>query len=285
MATSNINPARIDHQAGYAAHRAATSPWAKGLARAGYATRGVIYLLIGVFAARASIGSGSPTDRKGALLAIYHEPFGTVLLAIIAVGLVGYALWHVIRALVDPEGKGTDAKGLITRAAYLGIAISYGALAAAVIRLLSGTGSTGKSSDATAQDWTATLLSKPFGVGLVVLVGVIVLIIAGVLYVQAWTARFERSLNLGMAGEKRKGIVMLGRVGYAALGFVFTVIGIFLIVAALHHNPHQARGIGGTLVLLAQQPFGQLLLLLVALGLVAYGIYSFAEARYHRIGI
>jgi hypothetical protein len=120
-------------------------------------------------------------------------------------------------------------------------------------------------------------------VGLVVIVGLVVLGIAAALYYRAYSAEFRQQLRPA-PGEIGNAIVTLGRLGYAALGVVFTIIGIFLIVAAFQHNPGAAKGLGGALQTLLQQPFGHVLLLIVALGLIAYGLYSLAEARYRRIG-
>src|SRR5579872_514931 len=98
---------------------AATSPAMTLLARVGYAAKGIVYLIIGGLSAKVALGEGgSATDRNGALRAIHEQPFGRFLLAIVAIGLVGYALWSLIQALVDPEHEGTDAKGLAARVGY-----------------------------------------------------------------------------------------------------------------------------------------------------------------------
>ena len=148
-----------------------------------------------------------------------------------------------------------------------------------------GTGNGGQSSTVKTQDWTAKLLDLPFGRVLVILVGLIVLAVAGYLYYKAYSANFQQRLSLtGLGAQMKKGAIALGRVGYAALGVVFTVISIFLIVAAFQHNASKAVGLDGALKDLAHQPFGLILLGIVALGLIAYGLYSFVEARYRRIG-
>ena len=158
--------------------------------------------------------------------------------------------------------------------------MAFGALQAVI-----GSGSVGKGSTANTQDWTATLLKQPFGVALVVLVGLVVLGVAFYLFYKAYSANFQSRLNLASLGAQAKKVVIsLGRFGYAALGVVFSIIGIFLMVAAFQHNASEAKGLDTALQELAKQSFGQLLLGIVALGLVAYGIYSFAEARYRRIG-
>ena len=135
------------HQAERMARNAATSRWMSRLARLGYATKGVVYLIIGGLAAQLAIGhGGSATDQRGALQTIYAQPFGKFLLAIVALGLLGFALWCFIQALFDTEGKGRDAKGVIERLGYAMVGVSYGALAFGASQLVTGTGSGGKSS-------------------------------------------------------------------------------------------------------------------------------------------
>lgn len=267
------------------ARRTVNTPWAQRLARAGYVAKGIVYILIGVLAVRTAVGAGgTPTDRRGALLTIYHEPFGRALLVLITIGLAAFGLWSLVQALLDTDRKGTDAKGIVERIGYGVVGFSYLGLAIAAGRLATGTGGAGQGSNASTQDWTARLLDKPLGVALVILVGLIVLGVAVALVQRAWTAKFQQELELGRMSEAaRRGVIALGRVGFAALGFVFAVIGLFLIVAAVKHDPHQAKGLGGALTTTAQQPFGPALLIVVALGLVAYGVYSLAQARYRRI--
>jgi hypothetical protein len=265
---------------------AASSPEMTLLARAGYAAKGIVYLIVGALAAKVALGDGgSTTDRNGALRAIYEQPFGKFLLAIVAVGLVGYALWSLIQALVDPDHQGTDAKGIAARLAYGAVGVSYAALALAAGQLVIGTGSGGKSSDTTTRDWTARLLTLPFGPFLVVLAGLVVIAVAGFLFYRAYAAEFTKTLDLAEMGtEGRKWIIALGRGGYAALGVVFGIVGVFLIVAALRNNAGAAKGLGGALRELAQQPYGHVLLGIVAIGLLAYGFFSLAQARYRRLG-
>ncbi len=272
--------------AGRAARNAATGKWMSLLARLGYAVKGVVYLIIGGLAMALAVGhGGEATDQRGALRTIYVQPLGKFLLVVVGIGLVGFALWSFIQALFDTEGKGSDAKGIIGRIGYAGVGVAYGALAFGAFQLVTGTGNVGKSTTASTQDWTAKLLKLPFGVPLVVIVGLVVIGIAFYLFSKAYSAKFQRRLNLAsLNGHLRKWVVNLGRFGYAALGVVFTIIGIFLIVAAIQHNPREARGLDSALQELLRQPFGPVLLAVIALGLIAYGVYSFVEARYRRVG-
>ena len=264
---------------------AATRSGFTGLARLGYLAKGLVYVIIGLLAALAASGlGGGTTDRQGAIETIHQEPFGQILLGLVALGLVGYALWSFIRAAFDPEGEGTGPQGLLTRIGYGGAGISHAALAFAALQLLIGSGNAGKSSDASAQDWTARLLQQPYGPILVVIVGLVVLGVALAQFYQAYTAKFQKYLRLGqLSAEGTHWIVRLGRLGLAARGVVFGIIGLFLIVAAWRHNPGEARGLGGALQELARQPFGNVLLGVVALGLLAYGIYTVAQARYRQV--
>ena len=117
MKNAPINAAKtVAHDAGRTARRTATNPWSTRLARCGFATRGVIYLLIGVLAGKAAIGAGGKTtDNTGALATLYQQPFGRFLVGIVAIGLFAYALWLFVEAALDPEGKGTEARDVATR--------------------------------------------------------------------------------------------------------------------------------------------------------------------------
>ena len=268
---------------------AASSRWMTILARLGYAAKGVVYLIIGWLAVQVAIGAGGKTtDQRGALQVISEQPFGKFLLALVIIGLIGFAIWCFLQAWFDTEGKGNDIKGIIGRLGYAITGISYAILAFGAFQLVTrtGTGSATKSTTASTQDVTAQLLNHSWGVVAVVILGLIVIGVAFYMFAKAYTAKFQKRLRLtGLSAQLKRGVIFLGRFGYAALGVVFSIIGIFLIVAAVQHNPHEAKGLDSVLRTLVQQPFGPWLLGIVALGLVAYGVYSFVEARYRQVGV
>jgi hypothetical protein len=280
MAQTSVASAK---QSARSAGRAARGPGAEVLARLGYVAKGVVYVIIGLLAARVAIGSGGKTtDTKGALTAIYHEPFGKGLLIAVTVGLVGYALWCFLRSFLDVDDRGSDAKGIVARIAYAVVGIIYVSLAYAAIRLVSGSGSTGKSSDTSTQDWTAKLLQQSYGVPLVIAAGIVIIAVAAYLVYYAYSAEFLKRFG-SMSGTERSWIKRFGQIGYVAQAVVFGEIGLFLIVAANRRNAHAAKGIGGSLKQLTTEPYGHVLLALVAIGFVIYGLYSFAQARFRRI--
>ena len=257
-------------------------PWMERLARLGYATEGVVYTLIGLLAAGAALGTeGRTTGQRGALEIVAGSPFGGVLLGLIALGFLGYALWRSVQAIADPDREGTDVKALGKRVGYGVSALVYAGLAFSAVGLILGSGSEG---DGSPDDWTALLLSWPLGQALVVGVGIAVVGVGLHELYQAYKAEFLEYLKLGEMGEKmRTWTERWGRLGIAARGIVFGVVGTFLIRAAVQYDPQEARGLGGALQTLAQQPFGRWLLGAVALGLVAYGLFMLSVARYRRI--
>jgi hypothetical protein len=264
--------------------RTATDPTAVLIGRAGFAARGAVYVIVGWLAVLAAFNGAAATDKQGALEAIGQLPLGSVLLAVVAAGLFAYALWNLIRAVFDPERRGHDAKGLVTRAGYAVVGVSYGGLALGAAQFALGSGTAGKGSDASTQDGTAQLLQAPFGPPLVMAIGAILLAIAAVEFVKAYTGSFVKDLSLGALGtEARRWVERLGRMGLTARGVVFALIGIFLIQASRQQDAGAAVGLGGALNKLAEQPFGQILLGVVAAGLCMYGLFSFVEARYGRL--
>lgn len=283
----HLSTAGAAHQAGRAARHTASGPWTTALARCGYAAKGIVYLIIGWLTLLAAVGAGGRvTDTKGAILTIYDQPFGKVLLAIVVVGLFGFALWSVAQAWLDTEGKGKKPGGIVARLGYAVVGVSYLILSFTALQLVLGAGHGGKSSDATTQGWTAQLLTVPFGRALVVVVGIVILGVALYMFYKAYSAHFQRRLNLaGLSETARNAVVLGGRCGYAAIGVVFVVIGIFMIIAGARHNAHVAKGLAGALRELALQPYGSLVLGIVALGLLIYGLYSLAEARFRRVGV
>ena len=140
-----------------------------------------------------------------------------------------------------------------------------------------------KSSDASTKDWTATLLKQSYGTTVVVFAGLAVAAVALFLFYYAYSAQFMRMFS-GVDSHLRPLIQKLGQIGYAAQGVVLAEIGLFLIVAARQHNAGAARGIGGALQQLTREPYGHVLLGVVAVGFLAYGVFGFAQARFRSIG-
>jgi type IV secretory pathway VirB2 component (pilin) len=280
------DPRGVIHKADRVTHETVANPWAIALMRLGYAAKGLVYVILGGLAVKYAVGAGGAvTDPKGALHAVDIGLFGHILLGIVAAGLLGYMLWNLARALLDLDHRGKDAKGIMLRIGFGVVALAYATLAFAAFQLATSMGNGGKSSDATTQDWTGRFLNTPLGVPLVILGGVILIVVAGALAVEAYRARFRRyikSTNLPEVAEQ--GLVLAGRFGYAAMSVVLAIIGIFLIVAATQHNPGEAKGLGGALQQLTQAPMGPVLLGVVAIGLIAYGAFSLACTYYRRLG-
>lgn len=266
-------------QAGQAVRSAVhNNPWVEPLARFGYAARGVVYAVVGLLAIQTAFGGrGQTTGQEGALQRIAEQ--SRFLLVLMAIGLAGYALWRFVQAVLDPENKGTDPKGIAQRGMMVASGIVYSGLAITAARLASGGGG-GEGS----QGFTAELMTKPFGRWLVVLAGLAVIVAGFHQLKEAYTKKFRERLKLQeMNADEQRMATHTGQMGLAARGIVFLITGWFLVQAGLRFDPSQARGLGGALETLASQPYGPWLLGLVALGLVAYGAYSFLEARYRRI--
>lgn len=264
-----------------AVKKAVNSPLMDRLTRLGYAVKGVIYILIGVLAVQGALGkSTSPADQLGAIAAISKLPFGKFALVLVLVGLIAYSLWGLVRAFLDPYHKGKDSKGLLTRGAYLVSAVTYASFVFPTYELLRGAGRT--SSNQTAK-FVASLMAMPAGrilvgiIGLAVLAGGIYQIYLGI------TANFDKQFKpYAMTPEQRRIAIQSGRLGTVARGVVFALAGFFLCLSALYARPNQEQGIKGALDFLARQPYGLWLLGTIAVGLIAFGIYSLMSAAWFR---
>ena len=253
------------------------------LGRAGYAAKGIVYVVMGALAAKAALGAGGrATDTRGAIGVIADGPLGTIALVAIGVGLIGYMLWRLIAAVTDAEGEGDEPTKLVVRGAQAARGIAYGVLGIQALRALDGddVGSQG----AAARHWTARLLEMPFGRALVVGVGLGVLAYAGSQIYRASSDKPRKPLDLAEAGPTQATwIVRLGRFGIAARGVVFAMIGVFLVRAGMQRDSGEAGGIAQSLQALGGASYGRLVLSLVAFGLIAYGLYQLATARYRHM--
>jgi hypothetical protein len=259
--------------------------WVETLARAGYATRGALYVIVGGLAALAAFGyGGGTTDTKGALVELYRQPFGALLLVLAAVGLAGYAVFLVCRAAVDPEREAQGSWRPLKRAWWAAMAVVHGSLAVWALSMVLGAGS-GADSDDRARGVTAVLLAwRPLGPWLVGAVGVGFLIGAGHGFYCAAKAKLDEALDLsGLGATARRWAVRASRFGLAARACVSVAVGAFFIVAAWRSNPNEAKGFADSLGSLRALPFGSYVFAAVSLGLIGFGVYQLIEARYRRV--
>ena len=255
------------------------APWIERLARVGYVATAALYITIGVLAAGAAFGHGRSTDTRGAMATILSAPYGRFLLGIIAFGLVGYAVWRCVSAIVDPEHRGNDAKGIALRLSFFARGIIHLALAWSAAQLAMGgdigTGDRSKE---------ATNAAMQFSGGIWVVWAVALGFLGAGLYqlFRAATAKLSKQLHQGQARAEVGGwVIALSRFGIAARGLVFLAIGGLLADAAWDQDPAKAGGVDDALTSLAR--LGPLPYAAIGAGLIAYGVYQLLNARYRRI--
>ncbi|PWI13374.1 hypothetical protein DI272_03945 [Streptomyces sp. Act143] len=281
-----MNPTAIAREGRIGAQRAARGSVTEGAARAGLTARGVIYLLVGVLALQIAFGDGKrQADRGGALAELSEKPFGAVLLWALGAGLAGMALWRLSEALfgsVGPEGR-TAKKRLLALTRF----VFYCFVAYSVLSFAAGGGSGGGgngSSDEQSKDVTAKALEMPAGQWLVALAGAGVAVAGVWIGARAVMRAYRDKFKLGeMSPRTRRLVDVTGVGGGAARGLVFATAGAFAVRAAVDYEPDKAKGLDDTLRSFADLPAGPWLLACVAAGLVLFGLFSFAMARWGRV--
>ena len=279
MARNQLRREEVRDHAEDAARHA--SPWVERLARLGYIAKGVVYAVIGFLALRESLGAGGRTiDPSGAMQSIGTQPFGGLMLTLLAIGLACYALWKVVQGITDADGKGSDAHGIVRRVAYVGSGVIHGALAYTAAQSI--LGAEDSSEDAAAA--SAMAFQPPLGQILVGLVGLAVIGVGLYQLYAAYEAKFRADLRLEQMGEgEERWVIYAGRVGTAARALAIGVAGAFLVLAAYQSDPSETRGLGAALETVQHQPLGSYMLGTIAAGLLVYGAFMFAIARYRRI--
>jgi len=262
------------------ARRASDSPAARGLARAGLGARGVLYILIGWVAILVAFGktSGHQASQSGALHLLAKQPFGLVLLWLLGIGFAGYALWRLSEAAFGVTGEGTGAG---PRLKSLVRGLVYGFFAYLTFQIIAGTAG---NSARKQQDLTVKVMHAPGGQLLVGIAGAVIVIVGVALVIEGLHRKFLKYLQTSqMSPQTRRVVERLGMIGTTARGVVFALTGVLVIEAAVTYKPAKAGGIDSALLTLRDQPFGQVLLILAALGLIIFGIYGLCEARWRRV--
>lgn len=256
------------------------SRWFEWLSRSGFVARGLIYGIIGLLALKLAAGSGGKAaDQHGAMRALAEQPFGNALLLVLAIGLAGYAGWRLTRAALGHGPEGAD-RGF-DRVAALASGLVYAAFFVLALEIMTGSDSA-KTGDP--KTTTAGVLGWPAGTLLVVLAGAVFLGVAAYQAYRGVTRKFlHDSKTEEMPPEVKRWIARIGTVGHLARAVVFGIVGAFLIKAAVDYNGRTAVGLDGALAKVQQQAYGHLLLGIVAVGLIAFALYSISDARYRRI--
>lgn len=263
------------------AERGEKSDTAQLLGRIGMACYGVVHLIVGYLAVQVAFGDSEQADQKGALQEVGSTAFGQVLLWILALGLVLFGLWQFLMAATGYEwvsgGKRTRKR---IGAAARGVVVI--ALGFSAFRIATGSGG-GGSSNQTQQEFTAKLLQLPAGPALVVIAAACILGVAIAACVKGAKKKFLEDLDTHeLPGKTKRWIGGVGRVGYLAKGVVLGIVAILVAIAGFQADPNKAGGLDAALKTLAAQPFGTVLLTVVALGLAAFGAYCFGAAWAHK---
>jgi hypothetical protein len=249
------------------------------VARTGLTARGVIYILIGWVAVLVALGNSSrEADQQGALQLLAGKPYGLVSLWLLGIGFAAYALWRLSEAAFGVTG---ERPGAGPRLKSLARAVIYAGISYLTFTVITGTA---RSQAGRQQDVTATAMQHTAGR---VLVGVIGLVVAGcgiALIAEGVRKKFMKYLETGrMSSRMRRVVEVLGMTGTIARGAVFALAGVLVIDAAVTHDASESGGIDKALLTLRDQPFGEFLMLLAALGLLVFGVYGLCEARWRKV--
>jgi hypothetical protein len=263
------------------AREALSNDWFERVIRIGHAAKGVVFGMIGVMAARLALGERDERpDFPGAMEAISEQPLDVLFLTVLSLGLLAYAAWRFAYMLADPEDYNGSLRGWMQRAIMFSVGITYAGFGVYAVALLLGL----RRNDDGIEEETAVVMQLPYGEWLVAAVGAGV-VVAGVheLYI-AFTARFrEEFRNAQMAAWERRLVVAVGWWGHAARGAIYCAAGFYGVKAGVTYDPDEARGFADTLWEIATGPMGTWLLLFIAAGLVAFGVYSLLLALHRHI--
>jgi hypothetical protein len=240
------------------------------LARLGYASKSVIYAVMGYLALAAAMRRGGRvTDMYGALHEIFDERFGRVLLFVLAIGLFGYAAWRILDAIRDPDKHGTEFKGLVTRIGNVVRALIYGAVGIEAFQLASR--GSGTSNGREAQTWTARVMDVPLGEWIVAILGAIVVIYGVSEIVASFRSGYSKTLDVTpIPTQHRRTFETISAIGIGARGVIITVVGIFLLRAAFEQDASEAHGIRDSLQELVRAVPGRWAMALIGVGFLCY---------------
>jgi hypothetical protein len=263
------------------ADRATDSDAFEYTARAGFAVSGVLHLLVAYIILRIAFGSGGNADQSGALSELARQTGGALMLWVVAVGLVGLGLWRIAESIVgskpgEGSGQRQDDTPAWKRAKSVGLAIVNFAIALSAARFAMGSGQQSTQQNA---GLSAQMMQSGWGKAVLIAVGLGLIGVGGYHVYKGVSKKFLKDLKIS-GGTWVNGI---GIAGYAAKGLVLAGAGVLVIVATLQADPSKATGLDAAVKTLGQAPFGKFLLIIAAVGIAAFGVYSFVRSRYGRM--
>lgn len=278
---SDSRESRVVDSAAHAGESFVQSDMFEWLSRAGFVARALVYAIIGVLALKLAFGHGGKlTNQQGALHTVANQPFGKILLTLVAIGLGGYSLWRLVRAGIGHGREGSDSG--FERLAGSASGLAYGGMCVVAIEILLGASGGGTASSP--KKGAAGVFGWPGGTWIVGIAG---LVMVGVALYQGYRGIARKFLDDSkveeMKPEVKEWITRLGVIGHLARMVVFGLVGIFLIKAAVDFNPRAAVGLDGALAKIVHRSYGPFLLGIVAIGLIAFALYSLSDSRYRRI--
>lgn len=248
-----------------AVRNAADNEWFERAARAGFIASGVLHILLAWIILRLAFGAAGNADQSGALAQLGSQTGGAIMLWLAAAGLAALGLWHLAEAVVE-----RDAKDKVKAAA---VGVVNIALAVSAARFAMGGGQSSGQQNA---GMSAQLMQSGWGKAVLIVVALVLIGVGGYHVYKGATKRFKKELT------RSKGSVVTpaGVIGYVAKGLVLAGAGILVIVATLTSDPAKASGIDAAVKTLGSAPFGRILLVLAAIGIAAYGVFSLIRGRY-----
>jgi hypothetical protein len=262
-------------RAGNEAQQSDALDWA---VRIGLVAYGIVHLMVAWLAVQLALGSSSENaSNQGALHALAQQPMGGVLIWAIAIGMLLLVAWRLLEFAVGHREETDEKKRWRKRAASLGKAIIYGVLAWSAFKVALGSGSSGGGTDST----TSKLMQLPGGQLIVGAVGLAIMAYGGFLVYRGWTEKFTEHLDAqGQSGDDGRAYVLLGKVGYIGKGIAIAIVGGLFGYAAITHDAKKSGGLDQALQTVREQPFGQVLLIAIAIGIGCYGLFCFARAKH-----
>jgi hypothetical protein len=266
--------ANVGDQVEQLGHRADNSEWLDRAVRVGMVAYGIVHLTIAWLGIQLAFGNHSgAASRNGALNELAQQPWGRLVVWVVAIGMFLLVVWKVLEAFVD-VGLEDGAKSVLTPLVDVFKAIVYGTLGVSALHVALGSRSKGNTTD-----YTQTLMQQPFGRWLVCLVGVAIIGYGGYLVYRGWSEKFLEHLDVqGRAGDAGRVYRLCGKIGYIAKGIAIGAIGVLFVYAAIDHSAKKSGGLDQALHQVLHQPVGPVLLFAISVGIGCYGLFCFARA-------